>query len=77
MRAISNFSKMRSVIYPKNRPKQTCDSWLITTNQQTLHIGTSIFELRETRNQRDGNYKTAGNYKITPLMVQCQFQSYD
>ena len=30
-----------------------------------------IFEQRETTNQRDGSYK------ITSLMVQCQFQLYD
>ena len=54
------------MIYPENRPKQT---WLIAPNQQTLSIETNIFEQRAIRNQR------AGNYKITPLMVQCQFQS--
>ena len=32
---ISKFSKLTRVIYPKNRPNQTCDYWLITPNQQT------------------------------------------
>ena len=27
----------------KNRPKQTCDYWLITPNQQKLCIKTDIF----------------------------------
>ena len=31
------------VIYPKNRPNQTYDYWLIKLNQQTLHIETNIF----------------------------------
>ena len=42
-RAISKFSKTMRVIYPKSRPNQICDYWLITPNQQTLCIETNIF----------------------------------
>ena len=42
-RAISKFSKIMRVIYPKNCPNQTCGYWLITPNQQTLRIETNIF----------------------------------
>ena len=31
------------MIYPQNCPNQTCGYWLITPNQQTLCIETSIF----------------------------------
>ena len=41
--AISIFSNITKVIYPKNCPKQTCDSCLTTRNQQTLCIETNIF----------------------------------
>ena len=51
MRAISNFSKIMTAIYPKNRPIQTCDYWLITPNQQTLCIETNLVTV--------GNYKSA------------------
>ena len=37
------------VIYPQNRPNQTCDYCLITQNQQTLCTETNIL--------------TSGNYK--------------
>ena len=37
---ILNFTR---VIYPKNCSNQTCHYWLITPNQQTLCIETSIF----------------------------------
>ena len=37
------FFKIMRVIYPKNRPNQTCDYWLITLNQQTICIETNIF----------------------------------
>ena len=43
MRAIWKFSKITSVIYTKNRLKQTCDYWLITPNLETLCIETNIF----------------------------------
>ena len=36
-------AKLARMIYPKNRPKQTCDYWLITLNQQNLFIETNIF----------------------------------
>ena len=39
-------------------------------NQQTLRIETNIFQQRAT-----GNYKTVGNYKITPFTVKCQLRS--
>ena len=32
------------MIYPKNRPKQTCDYWLIIPNQQSLCIETNIYQ---------------------------------
>ena len=51
MRAISDFSKIMRAIYPKNRPIQTCDYWLITLNQQTLCIETNLLTV--------GNYKSA------------------
>ena len=41
-RAISRFSKILKVIYPKNRQNQTCGYWLITQNQQTVFIETNI-----------------------------------
>ena len=41
-RAISKFSKITRVIYPKNRPNQACDYRLITLNQRTLCIETNI-----------------------------------
>ena len=40
-----------TAIYPKNRPIQTCDYWLITPNQQTLGIETNLLTV--------GNYKSA------------------
>ena len=45
------------VIYPKNRPNQACDYWLITLNQQTLYIETNIFQQRGITKQRAGNTK--------------------
>ena len=42
-RAISKFLKFTRVVYPKNRPIQTCDYWSITLNQQILCIETNIF----------------------------------
>ena len=51
MRAISDFSKIMRAIYPKNRPIQTCDYWLITPNQQTLCIETNLLTV--------SNYKSA------------------
>ena len=63
------FSKIKRVIYPKNRPNQTCDDWLITPNQQTLCSEANIFQQWAITNQR------AGNYKITPLTVQYRLQS--
>ena len=66
---ISNFSKIVRVISLKNRSNQACDYWFITPKQQTLCIETNIFKQRAITNQR------AGNYKITPLMVQCRLQS--
>ena len=35
-RAISKFSKITRVIYPKNPPNETYGYWLITPNQQTV-----------------------------------------
>ena len=37
------FSKIKRMLYPKNRPNQTCGYWLIIPNQQTLSIETNIF----------------------------------
>ena len=74
-RTISIFSKTTRVICPQNYPNQTCDCWLITPNQQKLCIETNIFEQRAIRNQWAGSYKTADNYKIIPLTVQCWLQS--
>ena len=51
MRAISDFSKIMRAIYPKNRPIQTYDYWLITPNQQTLCIETNLLTV--------GHYKSA------------------
>ena len=73
-RAISKLSKIAMVIYTKNRPNQTCDYWLITPNQQILCIETNIFYQRLITNQREGNCKTTGNHKITPLTMQCRLQ---
>ena len=42
-RAISKFLKITRVIYLKNCPNQPCSYWLITQNQQTLCIETTIF----------------------------------
>ena len=119
------------VIYPQNRPIQTCDYWLISPTQQTLFFSMWVFfhehwwitglqgkgrafhyllttpfhplhrhldisgtmtaeslplHIASSRTRTGnlwfpsasywpGNYKTAGNYKMTPLIVQCQFQS--
>ena len=41
MRAISKFSKIMKVIYPRNCSSQTCDYWLITQNQQAICIENS------------------------------------
>ena len=42
----SGFSKILKLpelkTYPKNRPNQTCDYWLIMPNQQTLGIETNM-----------------------------------
>ena len=62
--------KITREIYPKYHPNQTCD-YLITPKQQTLCIETNIFNQRAITKQQAGNYKTAGNYKITLLTVQC------
>ena len=74
-RAISKLSKITSVIYPKNDLSQTCDYWLITPNQQRFCIENNMFQQWAITNQRAGNYKAAGTYKITPLTVQCWSQS--
>ena len=66
---ISNFSKIASVIYFKNRPNQPCDYWFITPKQQTLCIETNIFKQWTIASQ------WAGNFKITPLTVQFRLQS--
>ena len=42
-RAISKFSKIARVTYPKNCPNQTCGYWLITPIQQILCTETNIF----------------------------------
>ena len=42
-RATSKFSKITSVIYPRNRSNKTCGCWLITPNQETFCIETNIF----------------------------------
>ena len=44
------FSKITRVIYPKNNLNQTCDYWLITPNQETLCIKTSIFNSQQLQN---------------------------
>ena len=41
-RTNSKFSKIKRVIYPKNCSNQPSDYWLITLNQQTVFIETSI-----------------------------------
>ena len=69
------FSKITWVIYPKNFSNQTCDYCLITQNQQTYCIEVNIFWQRAITNQKGGNYKATGNYKIAPLTVQCRLQS--
>ena len=38
-----NFQKSRGCFFPKHRPNQTCDYWLITPIQETLCIETNIF----------------------------------
>ena len=68
------FLKITRVIYRKYRLNHTCGYWLITPNQQTLCIETNIFQRPEITNQWARNYKIAGNYKITPLTVQCWLQ---
>ena len=55
--AISKFSKITRVIYPKNHPNQTCDYWLITSNQQALCIEYNIFTNIITNYK--SNYKSA------------------
>ena len=42
-RATSKYSKIMRVIYHKNCLNQTCDYWLITSNQQTLSSEINIF----------------------------------
>ena len=65
------------MIYPKDCQNQPCNYWLITPNQQTLFIKT-IFKQWAITNQRAGNSKTAGNYGIKLLTVQCRYtQSCD
>ena len=61
----------------KNHEGDLCQSdyWLITWHQQTLCITINIFWQWAITNQRAGNYKTAGSYKITPLTLQHQWQS--
>ena len=55
----------------KNHEGNLCQSdyWLITWHQQTLCITINIFWQWAITNQR------AGNYKITLLMLQHQWQS--
>ena len=43
MWAVSKFSKIKRVIYPKNYLNQICGYWLITPNQKTLFLKTNIF----------------------------------
>ena len=45
------------------------------TKKKTFYIETNIFKQRTITNQRESNYKSADNYKITPLTVQCRLQS--
>ena len=42
LKAISKFSRITSVIYPKHYSNQTCDYWLIKPNQQTLYIQATL-----------------------------------
>ena len=51
-RLISNFLKIKGMIYPQNLLNQTYGCWLITPNQKTLSIETNIF-------LSTGNYKSA------------------
>ena len=67
---ILKFSKITRVIYPKNVPNQTCGYWLITSNQQILLLKLTFSQLA-VANQQAGNYKTVGNYKVTPLTLLC------
>ena len=47
-KAISKFSNITWVIYPKNRLEQTYNYWLITPNQLTFCIETNIFQQLHT-----------------------------
>ena len=74
MRAIlDKFSNMTRAIYPKKSPNQKSDYWLITSNQLCIEINT--FWQRAITDHRAGNYKTAGNYKMTLSTVKCGLQS--
>ena len=55
-RAIAKFPKITRVIYPQNCPIRRCDYLLITPNQKTFFIETSIL--------------TAGNYKSASRQLQ-------
>ena len=59
------------IFYLKNHPKQTCDYWFITPNEQTRCIETNIYYQGVITNQQVGNYKTVDNYKIISLTLQC------
>ena len=47
----------------------------IKPNLQTLCIEANIFRHSAITNQPVGNEKIADSHKITPLMVECRFQS--
>ena len=51
--------------------------WLLVNHTKLTNscIEVIIFSQGAITNQRMGNYKTAGNYKITPLTVQCRLPS--
>ena len=48
--AISKFSKIMRVIYPKNCLSQTCDYWLITQNQQIFVLKLTFFNSGQLQN---------------------------
>ena len=57
-------------IYPKNRPNQTCSCWLITPNQQTPCIETSMSgQLQSTRQLQNNFFNGAMLIKINRVII--------
>ena len=69
MRAISKFSKIMRVIYPKNGPNGTCYYWLITPSQQTLCIELISFNNGQLQNNTFNGAMSITTNRVIKLVI--------